>query len=109
MVKFVEHRVADRRMLRLIQKWLNAGVMEEGKWSEAKTGSPPRPSGVGCFDIAFLNAPDTPRLRVFLSLLLGSVLTVSVSEMFRQFTAVYRIGVMEKVSRFLQVGRSEYC
>src|SRR5271163_5233266 len=30
LVKFVEHRVADPRILRLIQKWLNAGVMEEG-------------------------------------------------------------------------------
>src|ERR1700681_177588 len=39
-VKFVEHRVADPRILRLIQKWLNAGVMEEGKWSNTKTGSP---------------------------------------------------------------------
>jgi group II intron reverse transcriptase/maturase len=40
LVQFVEHRVADRRILRLIRKWLNAGVMEEGEWSEAKTGSP---------------------------------------------------------------------
>ncbi len=40
MIKFVEHRVADPRILRLIQKWLNAGVMEEGKWSETKTGTP---------------------------------------------------------------------
>ncbi len=40
LVKFVEHRVADRRILRLIQKWLNAGVMEEGEWSETKTGTP---------------------------------------------------------------------
>jgi len=40
MIKFVEHRVADPRILRLIQKWLKAGVMEEGKWSEPKTGSP---------------------------------------------------------------------
>jgi RNA-directed DNA polymerase len=40
MVKFVEHRVADPRILRLIQKWLNAGVMEEGKGSGTKTGSP---------------------------------------------------------------------
>jgi hypothetical protein len=30
MLKFVQHRVADRRILRLIQKWLKAGVMEEG-------------------------------------------------------------------------------
>src|SRR5213078_1147552 len=40
MIKFVEHRVADPRILRLIQKWLNVGVMEEGKWSDTKTGSP---------------------------------------------------------------------
>jgi RNA-directed DNA polymerase len=30
LVKFIEHRIADRRVLRLIQKWLSAGVMEEG-------------------------------------------------------------------------------
>jgi len=40
LIKFVEHRVADPRILRLIQKWLKAGVMEEGKWSEPQTGSP---------------------------------------------------------------------
>ena len=31
LVKFVEHRIADRRVVRLIQKWLNAGVLEDGK------------------------------------------------------------------------------
>jgi len=40
LIKFVEHRVADPRILRLIQKWLKAGVMEEGKWSEVQAGSP---------------------------------------------------------------------
>lgn len=40
MVKFLEHRVGDRRVLRLVQKWLRAGVMEEGKWAESKVGSP---------------------------------------------------------------------
>src|SRR6201984_1192248 len=40
LIKFVEHRVADPRILRLIQKWLKAGVMEEGQWSEPKTGTP---------------------------------------------------------------------
>jgi group II intron reverse transcriptase/maturase len=40
LVKFVEHRVADPRILRLIQKWLKAGVLEEGKWSDPQTGSP---------------------------------------------------------------------
>jgi RNA-directed DNA polymerase len=39
-LKFVEHRVADRRMLRLIQKWLKAGVSEDGEWSESKVGTP---------------------------------------------------------------------
>jgi group II intron reverse transcriptase/maturase len=40
MIKFIGHRVADRRILRLIQKWLKAGVMEEGKWSDTETGTP---------------------------------------------------------------------
>jgi RNA-directed DNA polymerase len=40
LIKFVEHRVADPRILRLIRKWLSAGVMEEGKWSEATSGTP---------------------------------------------------------------------
>lgn len=39
-VRFIKHRVADRRILRLIQKWLKAGVMEEGKWSDTETGTP---------------------------------------------------------------------
>jgi RNA-directed DNA polymerase len=39
-VKFVEHRVADPRILRLIQKWLKAGVSEDGQWSESKVGTP---------------------------------------------------------------------
>src|SRR5712692_5999642 len=40
MMKFVQHRVADPRILRLIQKWLKAGVMEEGQWSETEMGTP---------------------------------------------------------------------
>src|SRR3954468_15058070 len=39
-MKFVEHRVADRRICRLIQKWLQAGVSEDGQWSETKVGTP---------------------------------------------------------------------
>src|ERR1035441_8661047 len=39
-IKFVEHRVADRRILRLIQKWLKAGVSEDGQWSETTVGTP---------------------------------------------------------------------
>jgi len=40
MLKFVQHRVADRRILRLIQKGLKAGVMEEGVWWETEMGTP---------------------------------------------------------------------
>ncbi len=38
--KFIKHRVADPRMLRLIRKWLKAGVSEDGQWSETKVGTP---------------------------------------------------------------------
>ncbi len=40
MVKFVEHRIADRRMVRLIQKWLSAGVMENGMRTRSLIGTP---------------------------------------------------------------------
>jgi RNA-directed DNA polymerase len=40
LLKFVEHRVADRRVLRLIQKWLRAGVSEDGQWSKTEIGTP---------------------------------------------------------------------
>ncbi len=39
-MQFVQHRVADNRILRLIQKWLKAGVLEEGQWQETKMGTP---------------------------------------------------------------------
>jgi RNA-directed DNA polymerase len=38
--RFVEHRIADKRILRLIDKWLAAGVIEEGKWTACEEGSP---------------------------------------------------------------------
>jgi RNA-directed DNA polymerase len=40
MMKLVQHRVAAPRVLRLIQKWLKAGVLEEGQWSETEVGTP---------------------------------------------------------------------
>jgi RNA-directed DNA polymerase len=40
LVKFVEHRIADRRVVRLIQKWLNAGVLAEGKRIRVAEGTP---------------------------------------------------------------------
>jgi group II intron reverse transcriptase/maturase len=39
-LKFIAHRVADQRLLRLIQKWLKAGVSEDGQWSESNKGTP---------------------------------------------------------------------
>jgi RNA-directed DNA polymerase len=38
-VKFVEHRVADQRVVRLIQKWLNAGVLEAGERTRSEVGT----------------------------------------------------------------------
>lgn len=40
LVKFIEHRIADKRVLRHIRKWLNAGVLEDGTWEKAESGSP---------------------------------------------------------------------
>ena len=37
---FLEHRIADRRLVRLIQKWLNAGVLEEGTRKRVEEGTP---------------------------------------------------------------------
>lgn len=38
--KFLEHRIADKRMLRLLKKWLRAGVSEDGEWSPTNVGTP---------------------------------------------------------------------
>jgi RNA-directed DNA polymerase len=38
--KFLEHRIGDKRVLRVIQKWLKAGVIEEGNWAESVEGTP---------------------------------------------------------------------
>ncbi len=40
LVKFIEHRIADRRIVRLIQKWLKAGVIEDGQHRRSEVGSP---------------------------------------------------------------------
>jgi RNA-directed DNA polymerase len=40
LVKFIEHRVADQRVVRLIRKWLNAGVLEQGQWTCSDEGTP---------------------------------------------------------------------
>lgn len=40
LIKFIEHRIADKRVVRLIQKWLNAGILEEGKITYNELGTP---------------------------------------------------------------------
>jgi len=40
MGKFLEHRIGDKRVLRLIQQWLEAGVIEDGAWAECDEGTP---------------------------------------------------------------------
>jgi retron-type reverse transcriptase len=40
MEKYVRHRIGDERLVRLILKWLKAGVMEDGQWFETKQGTP---------------------------------------------------------------------
>jgi len=40
LMKFIEHRIGDRRILNLIQKWLMAGVLEDGSWTQSEEGTP---------------------------------------------------------------------
>jgi RNA-directed DNA polymerase len=40
LIKFIEHRIADPRVIRHVRKWLNAGVLEQGGWREQEEGVP---------------------------------------------------------------------
>src|SRR3954471_13089909 len=40
LLRFLEHRIADNRILRLIRKWLGAGVIEDGTWAQCDVGTP---------------------------------------------------------------------
>ncbi len=40
LVKFLEHRIGDKRMIRLIRRWLNAGIIEDADWSDTGKGTP---------------------------------------------------------------------
>ena len=40
LVRFLEHRIGDKRVIRLIVKWLNAGVMDDGEWRDELRGTP---------------------------------------------------------------------
>ena len=46
LMKFIEHRIADRRVLRLIQKWLKAGVMRTGQTHDDGSRHPARGNGI---------------------------------------------------------------
>jgi retron-type reverse transcriptase len=39
LVRFLEHRIGDPRILRLIKLWLKAGFVEDGKWANTEVGS----------------------------------------------------------------------
>src|SRR5438876_4877185 len=40
LIRFVEHRIGDQRVVRLIRQWLAAGVLEDGTWTPSETGTP---------------------------------------------------------------------
>jgi len=40
LVKFIQHRIGDKRIVWLIQKWLKAGVLEDGRWTPSEEGTP---------------------------------------------------------------------
>lgn len=42
-MKMLEYRIGDPNLLKLIKRFLKAGIMEEGKWTESEAGSPVSP------------------------------------------------------------------
>lgn len=40
LLKFIEHRIGDQRVVRHIRKWLKAGVLEDGHWRQQEEGTP---------------------------------------------------------------------
>ena len=40
LIKFLEHRIGDERIIRLVRKWLKAGVLEDGQWTNSEMGTP---------------------------------------------------------------------
>ena len=49
LMRFIEHRVSDKRVRRHIKKWLNAGVLEEGTWRQVEEGVPQGSSVAPCW------------------------------------------------------------
>jgi RNA-directed DNA polymerase len=67
--RFLEHRIAEERVLRLIEKWLSAGVIEDGKWTASEGGAPQ-----GGLCSAEHNPPNEQR-RIMRSVGLSSLVT----------------------------------
>jgi len=40
LLRMIAHRIADRRVLRLIERWLKAGILESGRWEPVEVGTP---------------------------------------------------------------------
>src|SRR6266849_3928557 len=40
LIRFVEHRIGDKRVVRLIRRWFAAGVLEDGAWTQSEAGTP---------------------------------------------------------------------
>jgi len=63
LLKFLEHRIADKRVLRLIQKWLSAGVIEDGAWTASDQGSPQGASASPLLSNVYLHVCPERRAR----------------------------------------------
>jgi retron-type reverse transcriptase len=64
MLRFLEHRIADRRMLALIRKWLQAGVLEGGMWAASEEGTPQGSSISPLLANVYLHPEKTRLIRV---------------------------------------------
>jgi RNA-directed DNA polymerase len=67
LTRFVEHRIADPRIIRLIQKWLKAGVLEDGVVTVSEKGTGRSRNGTfhvhnGTFHHVLFNAPGVDRI-----------------------------------------------
>ena len=65
LIRFVEHRIGDKRVVRLIRLWLAAGVLEDGAWTPSETGTPQGGSiSPLAANLRHLAALDGPQSRV---------------------------------------------
>jgi len=59
MRRFIEHRIGDERLVRLLMKWLHAGVMEAGQWREVTEGTPQGASSARSWRTSFCTTRST--------------------------------------------------